>query len=57
MIRRVASAVAVAAVVALGSLLLYAHLLNERAETFLRTAYELPDQRQSKNLHFGGEPL
>ncbi len=46
MIRRLGIAVAAAGVVAIGSLFLYARLLNERAETMLRTVYELSDHKQ-----------
>src|SRR5882762_375269 len=50
MIRRLAISVALAGMVACGSLFLYAHLLNQRAETMLRTAYELSDQEQIPTL-------
>jgi hypothetical protein len=50
MIRRLAIAVAVVAMIALGSLFLYAHFLNERAENMVRTAYELSDQKQIPTL-------
>jgi len=58
MIRRLAIAIAVVGVVAFASFFLYAHLLNERAETMVRTAYELSDQKQIPVLadlreHFG----
>jgi hypothetical protein len=46
MLRRSAVALAVVGVVAFGSLFLYAHLLNERAEGMVRTAYELSDQER-----------
>src|SRR5690348_7976134 len=58
MIRRLAIAVVVVTMSALGSLFLYAHFLNERAETMVRIAYELSDQKQIPTLadiqaHFG----
>ena len=50
MIRRPAITLAIVAVVAFGSLFLYAYLLNERAEAMMRTAYELSDERQIPTL-------
>ncbi len=50
MIRRLTIAVAVVGLVAFGSLFFYVHLLNERAETMVRTAYELSDQKQIPTL-------
>jgi len=46
MIRRLTIAAAAVGVVAFGSLFLYAHLVNERAELMLRTVYELSEQKQ-----------
>ncbi len=50
MIRRLAIAVAAIGVSALGSLFLYAHFVNDRAEIMVRTIYELSDQKQIPTL-------
>jgi hypothetical protein len=46
MILRLAIAVAAMGLAAFGSFFLYAYLLNEQAETMVRTTYELSDQKQ-----------
>ena len=50
MIRRLAIALAIVGAVALGSLLLFVHLLNKKADIIVRTAYELSDQKQTPTL-------